>query len=102
DLALCRAGGTTIAELRCRELPAVLVPYPQAAGQHQHRNAEAASADRGAWVREEHELGARGFGEVIELLLDRSWLEFMGRRIAERARPDAGRSIALRLLGDDR
>ena len=39
DLALCRAGASSIAELTSAGLPAVLVPFPQAAQDHQRHNA---------------------------------------------------------------
>ncbi len=42
DLAVCRAGGTTLAELSATGVPAVLVPYPHATDDHQRRNAEVA------------------------------------------------------------
>lgn len=41
DLAVCRAGGSTCAELALFGLPALLVPYPHAAKDHQTANAEA-------------------------------------------------------------
>ena len=40
-VAVCRAGGTTLAELAAAGVPAVLVPYPHAADDHQRRNAKA-------------------------------------------------------------
>lgn len=47
DLALCRAGALTVSELAMAGLPALLVPYPFAADDHQAANA-AALADAGA------------------------------------------------------
>jgi UDP-N-acetylglucosamine--N-acetylmuramyl-(pentapeptide) pyrophosphoryl-undecaprenol N-acetylglucosamine transferase len=40
DVVISRAGATTLAELACAGLPAVLVPYPHAAADHQRGNAE--------------------------------------------------------------
>ncbi|MFH1379029.1 MAG: undecaprenyldiphospho-muramoylpentapeptide beta-N-acetylglucosaminyltransferase [bacterium] len=40
DLVICRAGASTIAELIYMQKPAILVPYPHAAGDHQKKNAE--------------------------------------------------------------
>lgn len=47
DLAVCRAGGTTLAELATLGVPAVLIPYPHAAGDHQQKNADWAVAAGG-------------------------------------------------------
>src|SRR4029450_3921338 len=41
DLLVCRAGATTLAELTVAGKPAILVPFPQAADDHQRKNAEA-------------------------------------------------------------
>ena len=40
DLVICRSGGSTIAELASFEKPAILIPYPFAAGLHQNDNAD--------------------------------------------------------------
>ena len=40
SLAICRAGGTTLAELAATATPAVLLPYPHAADDHQRKNAD--------------------------------------------------------------
>lgn len=39
DLAICRAGAATLAEIMHFEVPSVLIPYPAAADQHQKENA---------------------------------------------------------------
>ena len=40
DLIICRSGASTLAELMCCKLPAVLVPFPHAAANHQYYNAK--------------------------------------------------------------
>ncbi|NQT20736.1 MAG: hypothetical protein HQ592_13595 [Planctomycetes bacterium] len=55
DLALSRAGGTTIAELAARAVPAILVPYPYAADDHQLHNARALANVGAAMVLEHSE-----------------------------------------------
>ena len=40
DFAIARAGAASLAELRIFALPAILIPYPYAADDHQTRNAE--------------------------------------------------------------
>ncbi|MFJ4710573.1 UDP-N-acetylglucosamine--N-acetylmuramyl-(pentapeptide) pyrophosphoryl-undecaprenol N-acetylglucosamine transferase [Streptomyces sp. NPDC088785] len=47
DLVVCRAGSATVAELATTRVPAVLVPYPHAPGDHQTHNARVLS-DAGA------------------------------------------------------
>lgn len=39
DIAICRAGAITIAELEAKTIPAILIPLPSAAENHQYRNA---------------------------------------------------------------
>lgn len=41
DFALCRAGSLTLSEMYLSEVPTILVPYPHAAANHQHKNAMA-------------------------------------------------------------
>lgn len=55
DLVVCRSGASTIAELAAQSAPAVLVPFPSAAGNHQEINArvvEKAGACR-VWLERE-------------------------------------------------
>lgn len=72
DLVVARAGAGSIAEFaRCR-LPAILVPYPHAADDHQMANARFLEQQGGAVVVPESELD-RLRGEVIDLIFN-DWL----------------------------
>ncbi len=69
-LALCRAGASTCAELSCFGVPALLVPYPHAANQHQEANARALEKAGGADVVLESNLTAAWLMDYIKEALD--------------------------------
>jgi UDP-N-acetylglucosamine--N-acetylmuramyl-(pentapeptide) pyrophosphoryl-undecaprenol N-acetylglucosamine transferase len=98
DLVLGRAGGS-IFELTATGRPAVLVPYPFAAGGHQESNA-AWMADAGAaTVIGDDELDARRLAtELSGLLHDERRLAAMAAASAVLAKPDAARRIADQVL----
>lgn len=95
DLALTRAGAMTTAELCAWGIPALLVPLPTAAADHQTANARSlAEAGAARWIPEREATPARVAREVISLLRDRPTLEALAAGAAARARPDAARTIA--------
>ena len=96
DLALTRSGGT-VWELAAAGLPAVLVPYPHATGDHQTKNARHFERAGGAVVVSEDEL-ERVPPLVGELLGDRARLDSMARAMRAAARPDAAEEIAEELI----
>lgn len=90
DLALTRAGGTTVAELAELGLPAVLVPLPIAPRDHQTANAQALVRAGAALLVPDPELtGPRLEAELGPLFDDPRRLGRMGAAAAELARPDA-------------
>jgi UDP-N-acetylglucosamine--N-acetylmuramyl-(pentapeptide) pyrophosphoryl-undecaprenol N-acetylglucosamine transferase len=94
DLAVCRAGALTVAELGAAALPALLVPYPYAADDHQTANARALAEAGGAIVLESRPLDpATLAGTLRELLAHPERITEMRRALADRARPDAARAI---------
>jgi len=103
SVAVARAGATTVAELAAAEVPAVLVPYPYAADDHQRTNARLAG-DRGAAVIvEESEFERTNLPVVLgELLRDQSRRRQMVEALRAFARPEAtelvGRCIESLLL----
>jgi UDP-N-acetylglucosamine--N-acetylmuramyl-(pentapeptide) pyrophosphoryl-undecaprenol N-acetylglucosamine transferase len=98
DLVVARAGGSVF-EIAAHGLPAILVPYPHASGDHQSANARWMS-DAGAAISiADAELSAaRLEAEVAGLLADRSRLAAMAAAARGLARPDAAREIADELL----
>jgi UDP-N-acetylglucosamine--N-acetylmuramyl-(pentapeptide) pyrophosphoryl-undecaprenol N-acetylglucosamine transferase len=94
DLIVCRAGATTIAELTAAGRPAVLIPLPTAADDHQRRNAEVLAAEGAAEMLEQKELtGERLAARIGALLDDPGRLTAMSAAARRLARPDAARAI---------
>jgi UDP-N-acetylglucosamine--N-acetylmuramyl-(pentapeptide) pyrophosphoryl-undecaprenol N-acetylglucosamine transferase len=95
DLVVCRAGATTFAELAAAGRPAILVPFPHAADDHQRANAEAVRDAGAAVVIEDRELdGARCAAEIAALASDLSRRERMAAAARTLARVDATERIA--------
>jgi UDP-N-acetylglucosamine--N-acetylmuramyl-(pentapeptide) pyrophosphoryl-undecaprenol N-acetylglucosamine transferase len=104
DLLVCRAGATTIAELTVCKKPAVLVPFPFAADDHQTVNGRAMVAAGAAILIPEKELTGEGLAKELRALdADRDRLKKMGRQSGLLGRPEAAREIAdvcVSLCGD--
>jgi len=97
DLVICRAGATTLAELAALGRPALLVPFPAAADDHQTKNA-LVLADRGAAAMLLEVALASRLGDVIsDLLSDGQRLATMATVMKTFARPDAAAHIVDRL-----
>jgi UDP-N-acetylglucosamine--N-acetylmuramyl-(pentapeptide) pyrophosphoryl-undecaprenol N-acetylglucosamine transferase len=95
DLAVCRAGALTLAELSAAGLGALLVPYPHAVDDHQTRNAEVFVAVGAAEIKQESELDIQILAQQLgELLGDRSRLLSMAEAARTLAKPDAAQVIA--------
>jgi UDP-N-acetylglucosamine--N-acetylmuramyl-(pentapeptide) pyrophosphoryl-undecaprenol N-acetylglucosamine transferase len=98
DLALCRAGATTLAELTLTGVPSVLVPYPHAAADHQTANARTLADAGGAEMLPEGDLPGK-LGEVLgRLLRDPARLGAMRAAARSLGRPDAARTLAAAVL----
>jgi UDP-N-acetylglucosamine--N-acetylmuramyl-(pentapeptide) pyrophosphoryl-undecaprenol N-acetylglucosamine transferase len=99
DLVVCRAGATTIAELTAAGRPAVLVPLPTAADDHQRKNAALLAAAGAAAVIEQKDLtGAALADRIVALAGDQERLARMGAAATTLARPDAARVIVDKVL----
>ena len=90
DVLLCRAGATTAAEVAAAGKAAVFVPFPQAADDHQRRNAEAfVRAGAGRMILEKDLSGERVARELAELMDDPSAVDAMETASRRLARADA-------------
>lgn len=95
DLVVCRSGASTVAEIAAAGKPAVFVPFPRAADDHQRVNAEALARHGAAVVVEESKLEGVWLAETIAALLqDPQRLQRMSHAARELAHPNAARDIA--------
>lgn len=95
DVAVCRAGASTIAELTAVGLPAVYVPYPAATGDHQTANARAVAERGGGVLVADAELDAdRLDAELGPLLAAGPRLTEMASAARALGRPDAADRVA--------
>ena len=94
DLAICRAGALTLAELAAAGVPAILVPYPHAVDDHQTSNARAMVAAGAARLVPEGDDFIKRLGAVLDEFGDHSRLLPMAEAARTLARPDAAQRIA--------
>ena len=95
DLVVCRSGASTVAEITAAGKPAVFVPFPRAADDHQRINAEALARHGAAVVVEESKLEGVWLAETIAALLqDPRRLQQMSQSAKELAHPNAAKDIA--------
>ena len=99
DVAICRAGAMTVAELAAVGVASILVPFPHATDDHQHRNARYL-ADRGAAILlAEDRLDAGSLAAILGALHeDRGRVESMSRAAYDAAVRDATQRVAAQCL----
>lgn len=90
DLIMCRSGASTMAELAAAGRASLLVPFPQAADDHQRKNAEVFVAAGAAEMIVERELGEeRLLSALVDLLQADARREQMGEQARGLAHQDA-------------
>lgn len=95
DLILARSGASTVAELAAAGKPSVLVPFPQAADDHQRKNAEVmAEAGAAVMILEAELTPDRLCRELAQLLASPEELSAMSARARTLAHVDAAEVIA--------
>lgn len=104
DLVVSRAGATTLAELMIFKKPAILIPFPYAADDHQAKNGQYLVEHGAARMLIERGLTGLELGrQIVDLLHDRDRLDKLAAAMAGLARPEATQTIVeecLKLMHD--
>lgn len=98
DLAVSRAGATSVAELVATGLPAILVPFPAAIRDHQTLNARSLENRGAAIMIKENDLDAAVAERVAGLIKDTAALENMALATASESGESAARRIAAQIV----
>ena len=99
DVAVCRSGASTVAELAIAALPSVLVPLPGAPRNHQFHNATELVEAGGAIRLADAEVDGARLGQVLApLISDGDRRRAMATAAASVARPDAADRVARLVL----
>ena len=93
DLAVCRAGAMTVAELACAGVPAVLVPFPFAVDDHQTTNAGFLVQGSAGWCMQQKDLSAEKLAAHLATLT-RTQLADMSAKARALAKPEATKTVA--------
>ncbi len=95
DLVLSRSGASTVAEEMAAGKPALLIPFPGAADDHQRKNAEVMAGTGAATLLLESDLTPeRLLASLTAMFGNRAELRAMGERARTLAHPDAASRIA--------
>ena len=95
DLIICRAGAISLAEVAARELPAILIPYPYAAEDHQTYNARVFSeAGAAKMILDKDVTGAKFIENITALREHPEALQTMEKSIGTLKKVHAGEDIA--------
>jgi UDP-N-acetylglucosamine--N-acetylmuramyl-(pentapeptide) pyrophosphoryl-undecaprenol N-acetylglucosamine transferase len=95
DLLVCRSGASTVGEITAAGKPAIFVPFPRAADDHQNVNARALERAGAAVVVEESKLEAAYLVDTITALIDdAARLQRMSTAARALAHPKAVEEIA--------
>jgi UDP-N-acetylglucosamine--N-acetylmuramyl-(pentapeptide) pyrophosphoryl-undecaprenol N-acetylglucosamine transferase len=98
DLAVCRSGGTMLAELALSATPAILVPYPRATDEHHFENARVFTAAGACRMIDETQQGtsldAALARDLLGLMTDHRLRADMAANIQKLARPHAAEDVA--------
>ena len=99
DLVVCRGGASSLCELALFGKPAVIIPLPTAADDHQSSNARLAQSIGGAiWQPQQQANPTKMAGYILQLVNDRAHFADMGAKLHSLSRPNAAEEMAKLLL----
>ena len=94
-LMIARSGASTISEIAVAGRPAILVPFPHAADDHQAANARALSDAGAGWTFIQRDTSAETLrAQIARLMAAPDELSAVARQARTLGRPDAARSLA--------
>jgi UDP-N-acetylglucosamine--N-acetylmuramyl-(pentapeptide) pyrophosphoryl-undecaprenol N-acetylglucosamine transferase len=94
SVIICRSGASTVAEITAAGRPAILVPFPRAADDHQKRNAEVLQGAGAAVMLEESKLTPESLIESVTCLFaDPQRLASMAEAARKLSHPNAAHHI---------
>ena len=100
DCVVCRAGGSTVAELALFAKFAVLIPFPHASERHQDDNADYYLSSNAGVKFDDDQVGSSEFIETLRSILAQpAKFAELGREAAKLAKPDAARLLTFALIG---
>ena len=99
DLVVCRAGALTIAELQLLGKPAILIPSPNVAEDHQTKNARALVEKDAAVMLPNKDAAESIIRKSLDLLNDPEKRALLSGNMLKMAKPDAAEEIARMVVG---
>jgi UDP-N-acetylglucosamine--N-acetylmuramyl-(pentapeptide) pyrophosphoryl-undecaprenol N-acetylglucosamine transferase len=97
DVAICRAGASTLAELTTLSIPSIIVPLPRM-GDHQTKNALVVVEAGGAKLVLDHECTGAKLEATLDTVMEPETLATMARNAGTLGRSDAAAAIATVVL----
>ena len=98
-VCVSRAGASSLAELAAMRLPAILIPFPAAADNHQYYNARAYADASAAWILDQTEAGNGKLARlIVDLFRNESARAAMANELSRWHAPHAAEKIADEML----
>ncbi len=99
NIAICRAGAMTVAELAMAGLPAIFIPYPHAVDDHQTTNALDLVNNNAGYLINQNDLTVQNLSKTMLRLCEQpEQLKMMAQNALNKAKPNATKDIVSNCL----